>query len=101
MYQIVRGQARAVRGREARKKIDRELHGVVLAATAHTGKVPEQHATWFYDLRRGQLKVYGALLRFIDISIAMGTPKEVLMTIPRWIASYIDDVYDDQHLRVA
>jgi hypothetical protein len=101
MYQIVRGQARAVHGREAKRKIDRELHGVVLASTAHTEKVPESHASWFYDLRRGQLKVYGALLRFIDISIANGTPRDVLKMIPRFLDAYIDEVYEDsQRARV-
>lgn len=95
MYQIMRGGlARRVIGQQARQKITRELHGVVLASTAEVGRVPANHAEWFYDLRRGRRHIYGSLLRFIDVSITHGASKDVLLMIPRWIESYICDQYD-------
>jgi len=95
VYQIERGgQARRVRGVEARRKIDRELHGVVIASTAHLPRVPQEQAHFFFDLRRGRRKLYGALLRYVDTCAANGTSKEVLLLIPRWIEAYIDDLYE-------
>lgn len=103
-YQIHRGgQARTVKGAEARRKIRRELHGLALAvqgdatvqeiaacAPATTVNV----VAWWTDLRRSQVPVYGALLRFIDLSVRKGTPKETLLVIPQWIESYITEQYD-------
>ena len=98
MYQIERGgQARRVRGAEARKKIDRELRGVVIASTAHLQRVPQEQADFFYDLRRGQRRVYGSLLTYVDTCAANGTSKEVLLLIPQWIAAYINDLYERPH----
>ena len=74
-------------GMEARRRIDRELHGVVLAAPA----VPDK--SW-YDLRRQRTKPYGGLLFFIDRAVAAGTPRAVLMVIPRVIEAYIADACD-------
>jgi hypothetical protein len=100
-WQIIRGVPRFVRGQLARQNIDRELHGIVVASGPVAKHVPEHMADWFYDLRRKQLKVYGGLLRFIDISAEIGTPKELIKTIPPMLDSYIDDVYDDQQRRAA
>ena len=95
MYQIERGgQACRVRGAEARRKIDRELHGVVIASTAHAERVPQEHAAMWYDLRRNRRHLYGSLLRFVDVSAANGTSKAVLLLIPRWIEAYINDLYE-------
>lgn len=94
---VVRGGAkRRVRGSEARAKIARELHGQVVSAGDVAGRVPEQFANWWYDLRRKQNAVYGSLLRYIDIQVMLGTPKHVLKTIPGMVDAYIDDQYDDQ-----
>jgi hypothetical protein len=96
-YQIHRGGlARTVKGVEARKKIDRELHGVVIAAqgdrtVAEVAEIAARATNWWTDLRRGQNVVYGSLFRFLDIAIATGTPKEVLKTIPAMIDWYIED----------
>lgn len=95
MYRIHRGRPRRVLGVEARAKIDRELHGLVVSSGSVAGHVPEHMADWFYDLRRKQLKVYGGLLRFIDVSAQIGTPREIVERIPSILASYIADAYDD------
>lgn len=89
-YRILRGQQRRVRGAEARRKIDRELHGLVLQVP-----VQGQHADWHYDLRRKRLRVYGGLLRFIDCCRALGIPKRMPKMIPAILDSYIDDLYED------
>lgn len=81
------GGNRTRAGREARQRIDRELHGVVLAAPS----VPDK--SW-YDLRRQRTRPYGGLLFFIDRAVAVGVPREVLALIPRVIAWYIDDTCD-------
>lgn len=83
-----------IRGKVARQKIDRELHGIVVQSGPVAQRVPEPMAAWFYDLRRKQNNVYGGLLRFVDVSAAIGTPKAVIKAIPGLIDSYIDDAYD-------
>jgi hypothetical protein len=95
------GVSRRVRGQLARQKIDRELHGVVVDSGEVAGRVPEHMADWFYDLRRKQLRVYGGLLRFIDISAQIGTPREVVEKIPAVLASYIADAYEDSPKKAA
>lgn len=88
-YRIVQDGAK-------RAEINRELHGQVVNAGEVAGRVPEQFASWWYDLRRKQNVPYGPLLRYIDIQVMLGTPKDVLKTIPGMFAAYIDDQYDDQ-----
>jgi hypothetical protein len=83
------------RGIEAKAKIDRELHGLVVRVSSATGRVPVECPDWFYDLRRKQLKVYGGLLRFIDVSVAQGTDKTVLLHIPELLRAYIEDCYGE------
>ena len=46
---------------------------------------------WRYDLRRGRLNIYGALLRYIDAALLSGKTREELQAIPQWISSYIDE----------
>ncbi len=82
------GCNRARAGREARQRVNRELHGVVLAAPA----VPDK--TW-YDLRRQRTRPYGGLLWFIDRAVAAGTPRDILAVIPRVLEAYIADAYDN------
>lgn len=100
-YQFHRGgQARTVNKVEARRKAERAAHNVVML-TQGDRTVPEvaqviasvtDHWT---DLRRSRLFVYGALLRFIDFAIALGTPRAVLLLIPGIIATYINDQFPD------
>ena len=83
----------------ARKKIEQGTHTLVLVAqgdrTANdVGQLAAKATCWWEDLRRGRLNAYGALLRFIDLSIRLGTPKPVLLQIPAWIAAYIEEQYD-------
>lgn len=95
-YQIVTTGPRRVRGAEARKRIQRELHGVVCQTP-----VPVQHRAFLYDLRRQRRQVYGTLLRFLDISIRQGVAMETLLQIPQWIDAYIREQFDDQPSRAA
>lgn len=93
---VARGKPRRVRGAEARRKIDRELHGIVVQVREpEEDRVPRRFADWWYDLRRKRLRVYGGLLRFIDCCRALGVPKRVPKMIPALLDSYIDDLYDD------
>lgn len=84
---------------ESRRAIERQTHDLVLDVT--TSGVGEMFADWFYDLRRRQLRIYGGLLRFIDLSIARGVHVDVLMKIPGWIAAYIRDGYDNSGKKAA
>lgn len=89
-YRIVRGDVpRRIRGIEARKRVQQALHGIVVQQP-----VPVQHADWWYDLRRGQLRVYGALLRFIDLLVMSGASRAVVMQIPELIRWYCSDQLD-------
>lgn len=99
-YRIVRGSLpRALRKPAARAIIERETHGIVLAAT--DDGVPKMFADWWFDLRRKRLRVYGALLRFIDLCALRDengrrrAPKWIVKMIPQWIDAYIDDAYAD------
>ena len=91
-FRIIRGGQSRKRGRMARDHVDRELHGVVLAATDHLDRVPDPS---LYDLRRQRTKPYGGLLYFIDRCVAMGTPEKVLSVIPGVIAEYIRQAYEN------
>ena len=91
-YRIVSGQAPTVRGREAKRKIQRLMHGAAISLDVQAA--PAEHAQWHYDLRRGRLHIYGALLRYIDTALAQGRTAEELKVIPRWIAAYIDESAD-------
>jgi hypothetical protein len=73
-------------GREARRKVEREMHAVALKVTP----VPDKS---FYDLRRQKTKPLGALLWFLDRAHAVGTPMSVLLTIPQWLEWYIRDLF--------
>ena len=102
------GQAPRFKGREAKRKVQRELHGLAIqvqgdrpvkeiAALAPQGV---NVAQWWFDCRRGRQSVYGSLFRFIDLAIRLRTPKSVLMVIPEVIASYINDQVTDDALAV-
>ncbi len=95
-YQIHRGgQARTVKGVEARRKIERLAHGAVIETQGdRTVKEVAGAIAWWTDLRRGQLSIYGALLRYIDVAVRTGTEREKLKAIPRWIDAYIDESYE-------
>jgi hypothetical protein len=90
-FRIVRGGQSRKRGRLARDRVERELHGVVIDSTAHLAKVPDP--SW-YDLRRSKTKPLGPLLWFLDRAHAAGAPMRVLMEIPQWISWYIRDLYN-------
>lgn len=81
----------------AKERIERRQHDLVVAATDSVSvRVESQHVDWRYDLRRGQLRIYGSLLRFIDLLHRRGFSKETALMIPSWLAEYIHDVWDDQ-----
>ena len=80
----------------ARRQRAREVHDLVIAATADVStQVDPRHADWAYDLRRGRLNIYGGLLRFIDLLHSRGISKAWALKIPAWITAYIEEVYED------
>jgi hypothetical protein len=87
---------KALRRHEHRRALERALerdtHGLVLHVT-DDGVMGQMFADWWYDLRRGQLRIYGGLLRFLDLA-SKKAPRRVLQMIPGWIRAYIDDLYD-------
>lgn len=82
---------RNFRSVQARSQADRELQGVVVRLPVP--KSADRH--FAYDLRRGRRRVYGSLLRFIDLAAAAGVSKDVVKLIPGILDSYIDDVFTD------
>jgi hypothetical protein len=86
-------QPKAIRHRASRQVAERKSHDIVVRAT--DGGVGELMADWFFDLRRGRLRLYGGLLRFIDVSILRNVPRSVLHLIPDFIREYIDTEYED------
>lgn len=81
---------------QARVQVDRELHTLVVRATdgvrAH---VPAAHQDWAFDLRRGRLRIYGGLLRFIDLLHARGFSKAVALEIVAALVWYIDQTWKE------
>ena len=89
-YKVDRGgQARTVKGMEARKKINRLMHGEVL--TIRVQDAPEHERHFLYDCRRQRRHIYGAVLAYIDTALAQGRSAKELQQIPQWIAAYIDE----------
>jgi len=99
------GQAPRFKGQEARKRVRRELHQMVLdvqgadtvaavAACAPAG-TPLKVAHWWTDLRAQNNWAYGSLLRFIDIAVARRTPRARLLVIADLIAAYITEVTEE------
>jgi hypothetical protein len=83
---------KAIKHYEARRLANRHMHDLVLI-TNERG-VPDFLADWFGDLRRGRLRVWGGLLRFIDVSIARGVPRAIINMIPEILREYLNDQYD-------
>lgn len=82
----------------ARERMRRGGHELVLLAqgersTREVGAIASKVEHLWENLRTKERCIYGGLLRFIDISAALGTPKAVLKTIPGMIDWYIEDRY--------
>jgi hypothetical protein len=89
---LVRGCApRALRRAEASRVIQREAHSLVLHATREG--IPADRFDWWADLRRGRLRIWGGLLRFVDSLIARGFPEHRVQIIPDLLRAYISDQY--------
>ena len=72
-----------------RQKVNRELGAVV-------AKMPtpeNDRGDFIQDLRRGRRRIYGGLLRYIDVAAGQGVPLDVVRRIPEVIAAYIDETY--------
>lgn len=97
-YRIIEGGApRAYKGAVAKQNIEREQHGLVVVATDEVStKVPAEHRDWAYDLRRGRMRIYGSLLRFIDLLHRRGFSKETALMIPGWLTYYIEETWSDE-----
>lgn len=99
---VVRGgQALRAKGQEARKRVRREMHQMVLdvqgtdtvaavAACAPAG-TPLKVAHWWTDLREQKNWPYGSLLRFIDIAVTRRMPRARLMVIVEILGAYITE----------
>ncbi len=74
----------------ARRSIARKAHGAVLELHQGGNRVPQSHADWHYDLRRGRLCIYGGLLRFIDLSIASGKG-HIARQVVSWLDWYVTE----------
>ena len=89
---VVRGgQVRDVRGRECRRRCDREMTGALIRATDH---LPSQPSEGWYDMRRGRERWWGNLCRRIAELHACNTPKERVDLIPAVLQAYIDELYE-------
>lgn len=92
-YRIERGGVpRPIYG--VKKRIDRETHDLVIEATEKVSSIIEPELRhWAYDLRRGKLRIYGGLLRFIDLLHRRGRTEDEAMKIVSWIAAYIHETW--------
>lgn len=79
----------------ARDRIQRDSHALVVQTSEGSTAKGQQGASWFTDLRRGRLNIYGGLLRFIEHLARRGVPMETTLMIPQWLESYIREVYGD------
>jgi hypothetical protein len=97
-YRNVR-QARTAERQRARRRVKQHAHSLVLHAqgtrtTKDVATIATKATRWWEDLRRGRLSPYGSLFRFIDVSKALGVPREMLDVIPQVVSWYIADSYD-------
>lgn len=88
------GVARRVYG--ARDQITRESHALVVQTSDGLTAKDQPHNDWWGDLRRGRMSIYGGILRFIDHLHRRNVPMETALMIPRWLESYVRDVYGDE-----
>lgn len=92
-----------MKARVTRERTQREMHGLAIDVQGDrtvkelAAEVANQRRVmlWWNDLRKGHLNAYGSLLRFIDISVALGVKRDVLLRIPAWLHFYIRDQYPD------
>lgn len=89
-----RGLARLGKRGEARRKMEQHSQGAAVALDVQ--RAPGL-ADWMYDLRRGQLCIYGGLLRYIDTAIAQGKTKGEVKQITSWLDWYIDEQFGPTH----
>lgn len=94
-YRIIRHEAppKAVVKAARRSLINREGHNLVLLATRDG--IPDDRFDWWADLRRGRLRIWGGLLRFVDSLIQKGHTERVVQIIPDLLREYIADQFRD------
>jgi hypothetical protein len=88
-----------VRVEARRQMLQRPTHALVIRVTSD-GLAGLPLPEWWRDLRRGGLRVYGGLLRFLDASSERLTQTE-LLAIPEMLRWYILDLYEEQARRRA
>lgn len=91
-------QLRSAAAIEAEAKFQRNAHAMVVQEHGRWGGMPARHVDWHYDLRRGQNRIYGSLLRWIDTVLEkcetladLESARQRLLHIPSWITEYIGD----------
>lgn len=95
-------QIRSAAAMEAEAKVDRNCHALVVQSHGRWGGMPAKYFDWHADLRRHKLRLYGSLLRWVDVSLERSTTlamlaKELegLLHIPSWFREYILERADD------
>lgn len=83
---------------EARRVARRASKDAALAATKDG--IPAEGAQVWKNLRTGRQWVWGPALRFIDWSVARGTPYHVVRTALDALIAYADDAFADRVARV-
>lgn len=92
-YRIIRSEPmpKALVKAQRRAVMNREGHNLVLLAT--NDGIPVDRFDWWADLRRGRLRIWGGLLRFVDSLIAKGHAESVVQIIPDLLREYIADQF--------
>lgn len=89
------GVARPVFG--VRKRVEREHHDIVIAATDGVSDIIDHELRdWAYDLRKGRRRVCGGLFRFLDLMHWRGFAKETALEIHAGIGEYIHALWDSR-----
>jgi hypothetical protein len=87
-------QGASPKGRETRRRVDREMQTTLIQATSEMARQPSDG---WYDMRRGRERWWGNLCRRIDELHSLNAPKDRVKMIARVLDAYIEEVYADDH----
>jgi hypothetical protein len=76
-----------------RREAETRAQECAVAATSHLDRVPPSVDDYWGDLRRGQRRIYGGLLAFIDRARTIGTPFEIVRFGIATVYAYACDIY--------
>ena len=98
-YRLLHGDVgRTVKGAEARRRIHREVHGMIVGVS--TGRRWPTGAHWWNDSKRGRLHPLVGVLRLIDVLVMSGYSRDEVLHVTEMLAWYLSDRIEERDAKL-